>query len=86
MFGRGSLHLLQKLKPLFNSIPKSKARYRKTSNRYKTLFSLNCYFDEVATMKKVAEKLQDENLWRVTLSANDQKLTPQCLIESVQKL
>lgn len=86
MFGRSSLYLIQKLKPVFDLLPKTKARYRKTANRYKSMFSLNCYFDEVAALELVADKLQDENIWKATLSADDQKLTPQCLIESVREL
>lgn len=72
------------MKAGLDGIPKAKAKYRTTASTYKTSYFLNCYFDEVATLEPVAKKLEGENLWRVAVEGNDQKLTPGCLVKSAQ--
>lgn len=84
LFSHRNLYLVEKLKSVFNCLSKTKIRYRKTANLYKTIYSLNCYFGDVTALEPVANALEDENIWKVALVHGDQQLTSQSLIESAR--
>lgn len=67
-------------------MPKPKAKYRKTANPYKTSYFLRCYFDDVANLERVVKILDGENLWQVTVSDEDKRLTTDCIIEDARSL
>lgn len=83
-FSRRDLGIAQKIKAVLNSLPKDKVRYRKTTNKYVRGANLHCYFKDVDCLTPVAENLKGENLWRSTLNADDEQLSPEDLIEQAR--
>lgn len=72
--------LLEKIKPALAALPKSKAKYRTTTNAYKSTYFLNCYFNDVSSLEPVALELEGENLWKGIISHGDEQLSPNDLI------
>lgn len=86
-FSKRNEPLLIELKEILNKQSKEESRYRSTKVKHVgNSIKMEAYFRDVDSLRPVAWKLKDHNLWRDTLQAESNKLTPRMLIDKADKI
>ena len=86
-FGKRNEILLAELKETLNKQTREESRYRTTIAKHVgNNITMRAYFKDVDSLRPVAWKLKDQNLWRDTLQYESNKITPRMLIEKAENI
>ena len=85
LFAKKHSHIADEVKTFTKELSKDTFRYQKKVNKYAGI-SINVYFKDVDTMRPFVQGLKDKDLYRGTISGQDERILPYQLLSMARDI